>query len=810
MGLGSKLVVAFVIVIAIMVASLSVFSLFSEFRSTRQAAGAKIAIAYKKLGRDNDALKASSEAFAKVIIGSQPVMQAFGRKDRKAAAQALNETIRDGHFPGFVTIIDEKGNVFYSTETPNKFGGSAAQNNEAVQFMMQYPAHKKIYCGAANAANTQTFTMSAILPITEQSGALKGLVVVSQPFSSEYLTGEVTKFGIEEPQPVQGIDLLVYSNISKKVVAATPGLTGGEGGAFIQELTRKGAQAIPRDMFSPIPNVITKALIPLDPEIADGSFEKGGRLWYREVYTGIKFPDRPHQELAVILVSTPVPDLTGKVLAVFIVAGIFGGIALLIGFVLSQRIKASVDEPLEFLILRTEDIAEQKKKIPPLEGLSGEWLELGELIDTAVSTMRSTTVNLKQKLSRQNEELEEKTKLVDVSSAKIESLNRQISTQSRQLSEVSKQINQANRQAIVVQHKLDAVMQSSTEGFLILDGYGNILSANPVFLNWVGCSEGEIAGRLCFDLVKKPGEARTRTIFGQAFARHGGDPNAVLNRFYPEAIVYNTREESKFVEVLAHLQPICGEDNNIQGYVMVLRDKSLRTENAQLRQEIVVMLQDAIRAKLAQGESRWHSILSNAGTSMHPQVAQSLSELHGQYEQLLHVVDSYLMMYGGFIPPPVIPREQIIITRMVADCLEEVTPLARERQLLLDYKTVTGLPAINGNKDAVRGILVQVLHHLIVLTAAGGRVRVESAIRGDEMRITVSSSGPALPPVEIEDMFAGFIAGKHSEDTYSLRLSMYLARNNVERLGGKIWAESEAGRGTSIYFTLPAHIDAAH
>ncbi len=808
MGLGSRLVLAFVIVIGIMVTTFSIFSLFSEFKSTRQLAGQKIGLAYKKLGRDNDALKASSEAFAKVVISSQSVMQSFGRKDRKATADALQNVINEGHFPGFVTIIDERGNVFYSTEAPAKFGYSAAKNNEAVQFMMQYPKHNKIFRGAANSSSTQTFTMCAILPIMEQSGGqLKGLVAVNQPFSSEYLVGEITKFAIEEPQPVQGIDLLVYSNIAKKIIAATPGLAGGDGGPLVRELKEKGAGVLPKDAFPPVPNAITKILVPLEPEIADHTFEKGGRLWCRETYSGIKWPDRPEQELAIIMLSLPVPDLTGKFLTVFIVAGLFGGLALLVGFVLSQKIKQSVDEPLGFLIDRTEDIAEQKKKIPPLEGLSGEWLELGELIDTAVSTMRSTTHNLKQKVNRQNEEIEEKSKLVDASTTKIENLNRQLSTQTRQLSEVQKQVNQANKQAIVVQHKLDAVLQSSTEGFLILDGYGNILSANPVFLNWVGCSEGEIAGRLCFDLVKKPGEARTRTIFGQAFARHGGDPNAVLNRFYPEAVIYNTREESKLVEVLAHLQPICGEDNNIQGYIMVLRDKSLRTENAQLRQEIVVMLQDAIRSKLAQAEARWVSILPSSSTTMHPSVGQALADLHGQYEQLLHIVDSYLMMYGGFIPPPVIPKEPIVITRLVADCLEEVTPLARERQLLLDYKTVTGLPSISGNRDAVRGILVQVLHHLIVVTAAGGRVRVESAIRGDEMRIAVSSSGPALPPVEIEDMFAGFVPGKHHEDTYSLRLSMYLARNNVERLGGKIWAESEAGRGTSIYFTLPAHIE---
>jgi Signal transduction histidine kinase len=240
---------------------------------------------------------------------------------------------------------------------------------------------------------------------------------------------------------------------------------------------------------------------------------------------------------------------------------------------------------------------------------------------------------------------------------------------------------------------------------------------------------------------------------------------------------------------------------------MVMRDKSLRSENAQLRQEIIIMLQDAIRSQLAVGEAKWVPLLSSSNpNNLSQQARQNLQELYDVYKNLLGVVDSYIMMYGGYVPPPVIPKEPIVITRLVADCLEEVTPLARDRQLLLDYKTVHGLPSINGNRDAARGILVQVLQSMIGVTAAGGRVRVESAMREGEMRISVSSSGPALPQVEIEDMFVGFIEGKHNMETYSDRLSMYLARNNIERLGGKIWAESEAGRGTFVYFTLPGHI----
>ena len=95
------------------------------------------------------------------------------------------------------------------------------------------------------------------------------------------------------------------------------------------------------------------------------------------------------------------------------------------------------------------------------------------------------------------------------------------------------------------------------------------------------------------------------------------------------------------------------------------------------------------------------------------------------------------------------------------------------------------------------------LEKMITITAPGGRVRVEAQSKGSELRIGVSSSGPSLPEEEIADVFSGFIQGKHSEDTYSSRLSMYLARNNVERVGGRAWAESGAGRGTIVYFSLP-------
>ncbi|HEY9786744.1 MAG TPA: ATP-binding protein [Candidatus Obscuribacterales bacterium] len=792
MGIGAKILFAFLTVIMIMVLSNAGYSLFLDYTHSRDAAKAKVKDAVVSLKQDLSAILNYNRVFATDMTRDPNLMTPYMKGDRPALASALKEVILKMGFGGFVTFIDKDGNVFYSTDSPAKFDYNARKRSSGVDYVFR---NNNLYMGAACFTETGVVSVSSMVPI-QQGTKVAGVVVVSQPINTEFLTGLVTKFQTIDPARMSDLDLALVSTSANKasregqLLAVTPGL-GRVRNAFVKRLEDEGIKAIP-GKTGPLASFYK----------SDQGFETDGR-WWRECRL-----DQVQQSdtVAIILVTTPVPDLASRGKSILMLAGSCGAVALLFAILFSAGISKGVSSPLRLLIKRTNELAKQKTVLPALEGLSGEWLELGELIDTSVVSMRQTVANLKSQINRQAQEVEEKNKSLEATNQQLESLNRQYSSQAKQLSEISKQINFANRQAVILQHKLDAVLQVSTEGFLILDQYGNVISANPVFLHWMGVTEAEIAGRLCFDLVKRPGTPRNEVIQGEVFATHGGDPLALINQFYPEGIVYH-RWEDKSVEVMAHLQPIMSDDSNVQGYIMVLRDKSLRSENALLRGEIVTMLSENIRAQLLSAEPTWTTIMTNAAQTMHPSVGQALAELHSHYAQLLGVVDSLLMMYGGFVPPPAVqaPREQIVITRVIAECLEEAASLARERQLALDYKSVPGLPNIAGHKDTFKAILLPMLERMITVTAPGGRVRVEVQLKGSELRLGVSSSGPSLPEEEIADLFAGFIQGKHSEDTYSSRLSMYLARNNVERIGGRAWAESGAGRGTIVYFTLPVN-----
>jgi len=772
-----------------MVCGHAISSTFNDYKNNRETASLKLGEAIKQVKVDLSSILKANEAFAIQMVGDQSLMGPFARGDKTAFGTALKDVVLKTGFSGYVTIIDEKGKVFYSSDSPKQSGYDARANSPGVDFVFR---NNKSYGGAASFTQPGTLGLSSMVPI-RLGNRVAGVMIASQTLNTEFLTGMTTKLQTMDPARLAGIDLALVACNSKatkggQLIAVSPGLVK-KSTPFLKNLEEHGIKALP-SKSGPLAQFAN----------ANAGFEESGRLW-RE----LKVEDlNENQSIAVILATTPVADLVQRAINVSILAASCGALAFLVALLFSAGISKGVNKPLRFLIRRTNELASQRQVLPALEGLSGDWLELGELIDTSVVSMRQTVSNLKPQIQRQAEEVEAQNRSLDAANQQVETLNRQYSTQAKQLSEVSKQINFANRQAVILQHKLDCILQVSTEGFLILDQFGNVISANPVFLHWMGVTEAEIAGRLCFDLVRRPGETRNSQSQGEVFATHGGDPNALINQFYPEGVVFH-RWENKQVEVLAHLQPIVSDDNSIQGYVMVLRDKSVRNENTQLKTEIVAMLNDNIRATLVAGEERWNVILSNAAQSMHPSVGQTLAELHVHYEQLLAVVDSLLMMYGGFVPPPAVQmqREQIMVTRVIAECLEESAPLARDRQLALDYKSVPGLPNISGNKETFKAILLPMLEKMITITAPGGRVRVEAQSKGSELRIGVSSSGPSLPEEEIADVFSGFIQGKHSEDTYSSRLSMYLARNNVERVGGRAWAESGAGRGTIVYFSLP-------
>lgn len=771
MGLAARLNFAFLTVILIMVAAHAGAQYFGEHNAAIREATNVVNPASRQLESEINAIGRKNTELAGRLSVDGNFNSGLQGKDRAQVSAAVKAFTQATGTPGYVVVVDKQGKVFYSSDAPAQSGYEVRDIANDVDNLL---LNSRVWSGPAALTCTGTFAIVGIVPV-KSGGSTIGLVAVCQPINGEFLSGVQKK--AEIIQGAKSLDLLLYSVKDGRVLAMTPELARHDGG-FVTSLNHEGLKSVPKA-----------------PD-----FEKNGRVWRR-----FALQDAANKDMALVLVSAPMPDEKPRLAAIAGQAAISGFLALMVSFLFSIGISGRFNRSVTFLVDRAKALAAHKTNLPPLDGLTSEFMELAEVIDTAVTSPRSSVKGLQSQLGRHQEELAEKQKQVEAASAQVEAVNRQLMIQSKQLSEINKQINSANAQSILLQQKLNSVLAISTEGYLMLDMYGNVLSANPTFLKWFGVqTEGEVAGRFVFDLIRRPGENGGIGGNGQGlvFQHHGGNPQDLIAQFYPEGIVFNQRE-GKPTEVLAHLQPITTDDHSIQGYIMVLRDKSLHSEANRLRNEIIAMLQESIRAPLAMADQKWTPVLNTTSSqySSTP-LAPALLDLHANYQAVINVVDSLLMMHGGIMPPqPIQPKEQVSVTRLIGDCLEQVAQQARAHQIMLDYKTVTGLPSTALDKQILRDIIIQLLEKMISVTAPGGRVRVESSSKNNEIRLSIFSSGPALPQEEIEDMFAGFIQGKHPEDTYSSRLSLYLVRNNLERLGGKIWAESD--RGTYFYLTVP-------
>ncbi len=99
-------------------------------------------------------------------------------------------------------------------------------------------------------------------------------------------------------------------------------------------------------------------------------------------------------------------------------------------------------------------------------------------------------------------------------------------------------------------------------------------------------------------------------------------------------------------------------------------------------------------------------------------------------------------------------------------------------------------------------VLTNLIANAIKFTPAGGTIRVDYEQSGDEARVSVVDTGQGVAPELIEAIFERFRQAATTERR-GLGLGLYISRCLIEAQGGKIWAQSTEGQGTTVTFTLP-------
>jgi CheY-like chemotaxis protein len=136
--------------------------------------------------------------------------------------------------------------------------------------------------------------------------------------------------------------------------------------------------------------------------------------------------------------------------------------------------------------------------------------------------------------------------------------------------------------------------------------------------------------------------------------------------------------------------------------------------------------------------------------------------------------------------------------------LATVRPIAVAKNIELTSTFPEGL-SLDGDRLRFKQVLYNLLSNAIKFTAAGGRVSIDCSEAGGVVQFTVADNGIGIPAEEHEAIFSSF--HQVGTTTKGVRegtgLGLAITKRLIEQHGGRIWVQSEPGKGSSFYFTLP-------
>jgi signal transduction histidine kinase len=142
------------------------------------------------------------------------------------------------------------------------------------------------------------------------------------------------------------------------------------------------------------------------------------------------------------------------------------------------------------------------------------------------------------------------------------------------------------------------------------------------------------------------------------------------------------------------------------------------------------------------------------------------------------------------------------VPSLVQEAFESATPMANSKKLTLDRCIDESLPPVSADRDRVLQVFGNLLGNAIKFTPTGGQVTIRAEHDGTEAKFSVSDTGPGIPPEHVPHVFDRYWQAK-STAKLGTGLGLSIAKGIVEAHAGRIWVESEPGRGASFIFTLP-------
>ena len=261
-----------------------------------------------------------------------------------------------------------------------------------------------------------------------------------------------------------------------------------------------------------------------------------------------------------------------------------------------------------------------------------------------------------------------------------------------------------------------------------------------------------------------------------------------------------TTKDLPFVQTLADLIALSIDRTRLAVEAEATRD-ARRADR--MRSEVMATLSHELRTPLAAIKGYSTALLLEEvdwSDEKRREFLQLIDEECDNLQRMIaDILDSSMIDVGQLIIEP----QPIRLPYLAHEIVEEMQRRTEKHQLVVDFPP--NFPIIDADPHRIKQVLRNILDNALKYSPEGGLVVVRGEVRPTDVVVSIADEGVGISPEDLIPLFEKYFRVKSPTGYYvpGTGLGLPVARAFVEAHGGRIWAESKVGQGTTLFFSLP-------
>jgi two-component system phosphate regulon sensor histidine kinase PhoR len=332
--------------------------------------------------------------------------------------------------------------------------------------------------------------------------------------------------------------------------------------------------------------------------------------------------------------------------------------------------------------------------------------------------------------------------------------------------------------------KLQTVLSNMADGVIMTDAQGRVVMANQAAERLFNFQEKDAIGMPLIEAVR---DHEAHEIL-----------KLCLSTSQTQSSQFESGVSKRFLRAIAI--PIA--QGGLSGPLLLFQDLTELRNLQTMRRELVGNISHELRTPIA-GIKAMVETLRGGAIDDKEAAIDFLTRIDNEVDRLAQMVSELTELSRIETGRAELRMSPVNLNLLVQEVIAQLNTLAQRQPVAITADLVTDLPIIKADRDRIRQTLTNLAHNAIKFNHPGGRVTIATKVDGESVTVSVSDTGIGISKEDLPHVFERFYKVDKARPTGGSGLGLAIAKHVVQAHGGRIWARSEEGTGSTFSFSLP-------